>query len=221
MPLFKSNPEASNNANARHRTSSTSPARKGSIFSSRNRSVSPASTDRSRSNETPHRRNGFFGRRNSISSDDSSGHARTGSVRSSESRSGGGFFGMGHKNGIDRDPTILNAREKVTNAEAAEKDADRALLQAREMVKEAREHVKILEREAIEEYVILIHQIIEAVTEFSSSQCETRQGKAGRGKDSQQECERAWKTWMKDMRVEQARKTRLLYPYTQPSFMQH
>lgn len=80
---------------------------------------------------------------------------------------------MGHNNGIGRDPTILNAREKVTNAEAAEADADRALLQAREMVKEAREHVKILEREAIEEYVIVVHLTIYAVTEISFSQCET------------------------------------------------
>lgn len=125
---------------------------------------------------------------------------------------------MGHNNGIGRDPTILNAREKVTNAEAAEADADRALLQAREMVKEAREHVKILEREAIEEYVIVVHLTIYAVTKISFSQCETCQGKAGRGKASQQECERAWKTWMKNMRFEQVRKTQLLYSYTQPSF---
>lgn len=37
------------------------------------------------------------------------------------------------------------------SAEAAERDADRALLAARQAVKEAREHVKRLEREAAEE----------------------------------------------------------------------
>jgi len=58
---------------------------------------------------------------------------------------------MGHGKGIDRDPTILGARQKVTEAEEAEKEADRSLLQARGMVKEAREHVKILEQEAIED----------------------------------------------------------------------
>lgn len=55
--------------------------------------------------------------------------------------------------GRDRhqDSTILAARQKVTDAEGAEKDADRALIQARSMVREAREHVDILEREAREE----------------------------------------------------------------------
>ena len=37
------------------------------------------------------------------------------------------------------------------SAEAAEREADRALVQARLAVKEAREHVKALEREAAEE----------------------------------------------------------------------
>jgi len=37
------------------------------------------------------------------------------------------------------------------SAEAAEKDADRALIQARNAVKEAREHVKRIEMEAAEE----------------------------------------------------------------------
>jgi hypothetical protein len=37
------------------------------------------------------------------------------------------------------------------SAEAAEKDADRALHNARSAVREARDHVKLLEREAAEE----------------------------------------------------------------------
>ena len=39
----------------------------------------------------------------------------------------------------------------VSNAEAAEKDADRALNEARQRVRLAREHVQSLEREAREE----------------------------------------------------------------------
>jgi hypothetical protein len=39
----------------------------------------------------------------------------------------------------------------LMQAEAAERDADRALFAARNAVKEAREHVRRLEREAAEE----------------------------------------------------------------------
>jgi hypothetical protein len=42
---------------------------------------------------------------------------------------------------------------RVLSAEAAERDADRALLQAKVAVREAREHVKRLEKEAAEEWV--------------------------------------------------------------------
>jgi len=45
----------------------------------------------------------------------------------------------------------MAARQKVTDAEEAERQADRALIEARGMVKEAREHVKILEREALDD----------------------------------------------------------------------
>jgi hypothetical protein len=51
----------------------------------------------------------------------------------------------------DEDPTIIAATERLANAEAREKDADRALLNARAAVKEAREHIKRLEKEAAEE----------------------------------------------------------------------
>ena len=43
----------------------------------------------------------------------------------------------------------------MASAEAAERDADRALVQARAAVKEAREHVRRLEKEAAEEYATL------------------------------------------------------------------
>jgi len=58
-----------------------------------------------------------------------------------------GFFG-GTRSHTSEDPTILAAREKVASAVGLEKGADQALIQARMAVKEAREHVKILEREA-------------------------------------------------------------------------
>jgi len=54
-----------------------------------------------------------------------------------------------HRN--DADPSIRAAHDRVLSAEAAEKEADKALLHARAMVKEAREQVKRLEREAAEE----------------------------------------------------------------------
>ena len=54
-----------------------------------------------------------------------------------------------HRN--HEDASIVNARERVQNAEAAERDADRALIQTRAAVKEARAHVKKIEQEAAEE----------------------------------------------------------------------
>ena len=49
------------------------------------------------------------------------------------------------------DASIAGARERVLRAEAAEREADRALLAAREAVKVARRDVERLEREAAEE----------------------------------------------------------------------
>jgi hypothetical protein len=45
----------------------------------------------------------------------------------------------------------MAARQKVTDAESAERAADDALEQARASVAEARGHVKNLEKEAVEE----------------------------------------------------------------------
>lgn len=45
----------------------------------------------------------------------------------------------------------MAARQKVSDAEESEKAADRALSQARNHVKEARDHVKFLEKEAEDE----------------------------------------------------------------------
>ena len=75
-------------------------------------------------------RGGFFSRRRSSSS-------------SSGSRS--------RSHDLKKDPSILAARQKVADAENSEREADRALGMARTAVREARQHVQMLEREALEE----------------------------------------------------------------------
>ncbi|KAI1619009.1 hypothetical protein EDD37DRAFT_294762 [Exophiala viscosa] len=69
-----------------------------------------------------------------------------GSRLSSGSRRSGGFL---HRN--QEDPSISDARQRVASAEAAEREADRALVQARTAVRDAREHIKRIEMEAAEE----------------------------------------------------------------------
>ncbi|KAF9497979.1 hypothetical protein BDN71DRAFT_1386602, partial [Pleurotus eryngii] len=49
-----------------------------------------------------------------------------------------------------QDPTIRSARQNVSDAETAERDADLTSVQDRISVKEAREHVKVLEKGAEE-----------------------------------------------------------------------
>jgi uncharacterized protein YdhG (YjbR/CyaY superfamily) len=56
------------------------------------------------------------------------------------------------------DPSIINARERVLRAEAAEKDADRALIASKAAVREARAEVKRLEAEAAEEVSVDINR---------------------------------------------------------------
>ncbi|KAF9452777.1 hypothetical protein P691DRAFT_660224 [Macrolepiota fuliginosa MF-IS2] len=83
-----------------------------------------------------------------MSDSDSDQGSRRGSTRS------GGFFNRGSNRDrslIQGDPTIIAARQKVTDAEGAEREADQALTQARNKVKEARQHVEALEREALED----------------------------------------------------------------------
>lgn len=58
---------------------------------------------------------------------------------------------FGNGNGSDMDPSIVQAHERLASAEAAERDADRALETARQSVREAHEHVRRLELEAKEE----------------------------------------------------------------------
>jgi hypothetical protein len=107
MPLFKHNSDANERESAR----STSPTRKGSMFS--RRSPSPVAS----SNSSSSTRGSFFARNNG-------------------------------------DPAVNAARQKVSSAESAERDAEKALVAARSAVKEAKEHARRLEREAEEEYVV-------------------------------------------------------------------
>lgn len=95
---------------------------------------------------------GFFNRRrsSSLSSSDLDTRNRKGSNKLSHgsTRGSGGIFHRDHEDG-----SITAARERVMSAEMAEREADRALISARTAVKDARNHVKMLEREAEEEYV--------------------------------------------------------------------
>jgi len=137
MPLLKSN------SHVEERDASQSPGRRRGMFSSR---TSPPPT--SPQNSSTGSRRGFFGRRSSSSSnsDRESQRTNTGSTRS------GGFFGRNRDRSlIQNDPTIIAARQGVNNAEAAEREADQALIQARNKVREARQHVEILEREALQD----------------------------------------------------------------------
>nr|GAT43502.1 predicted protein [Mycena chlorophos] len=147
MPLFKSHPAAPS-----PEREPTPPPRKGSIFNRRRSPTPPPTTNQ---NPPPTANRGFFSRRRS--SDDSSlgsprsnpNLARGGSLRSGSSS----FFTRNrHLGDVSQDPTILAAKEKVTIAERAEAEADRALNAARTMVREAKAHVRMLEREAAEEH---------------------------------------------------------------------
>lgn len=101
------------------------------------------------------KKHGLFGSRRSPSPSPSSSTRRTTSTsRTSPDRSSGSgilhrSFGNGSGRGVD--PSITQARERVMGAEVAEREADRALIAARESVRAAREHVRRLELEAEEE----------------------------------------------------------------------
>ncbi|KAJ6498832.1 hypothetical protein C8R45DRAFT_980148 [Mycena sanguinolenta] len=152
MPLFKQQPNEPEPV--------AQPNRKGTLFS-RRRSLSPepAPNNNSNNNNTAQRR-GIFGGRSSMDSNgnnNTNGNGqvgRSGSIMSGNSaRSGGSFFARGGGANFDvhKDPTVMAARQKLTHAENAEAEADRALFQARAMVREAKDHVRVLEREAAAE----------------------------------------------------------------------
>lgn len=127
MPLLKS-------SQPKQRRSSASSSSSNRMFKRGSRFSSSSSPD----GENKSSRISFFSRRNNPSI----------SPRSSPNTSGGwgsrAFFSKSRGN-------HATARRKVTDAGNAEKAADRALVQARGMVKEAQKHVKTLEREAADE----------------------------------------------------------------------
>jgi len=92
--------------------------------------------------DVPQRKSTLFGRRNRSPSP-----VRTKGLHTSHSTSPP-RRGLLHRN---EDPSIVAARERVVNAEKREKEADHALAVARTAVREARDHIKLLEKEAAEE----------------------------------------------------------------------
>jgi hypothetical protein len=104
------------------------PRRSSRLFGSSSRETVPVTTT------SRHSGSGFF---NSSSRDNVS--------TSPTRRSGGGLF---HRH---EDASIVAARERVLKAEVAEKQADRALLEAKAMSRSAKHQTKLLEREAAEE----------------------------------------------------------------------
>ncbi len=141
MPLFKSRQEETSPAPPR----AESPTRKGSLFRRRYHSLSNDSYHTSNTTNS----SGFFGRRSSSSDRDNSSIGRGGG--SQTSKRSGGLFGFGGHHDMSHDPSIMAARQKVSEAEDSEHAADRALAEARSSVRDAREHVKFLEQEAKEE----------------------------------------------------------------------
>ncbi|KAI0029471.1 hypothetical protein K488DRAFT_56277 [Vararia minispora EC-137] len=132
MPFFGPNSERSPRSRQPELQAEEAPKRTGSIFSRRSAAANlPSDTMPVSHNEDTQstRSGGFFSFRNRNSSDSS------------------GEF----SSAVSRDPTITAALQKVRDAENAERMADQALAAARASVREARDHVRILEREAIEE----------------------------------------------------------------------
>ncbi|KAM0263880.1 hypothetical protein ACHAQJ_000915 [Trichoderma viride] len=128
------------------------PSRKHSLFH-RNRDVSPISSHRGSVASSAGGAGPGYNNMNSGSnagSDSGGGLFRNSTGSSAGSRGRRGLF---HRdNGSTAlDPSILQAREHVMQAETAEVDADRALGEARMRVRAAKDHVWKLEEEAKEE----------------------------------------------------------------------
>jgi hypothetical protein len=128
------------------------PSRKHSLFH-RNRDVSPTSSTRTGSVASSAGGAGPGG----FSNNNMNNNTATGSGglfrHSTDSSASRGRRSLFHRdNGAQAlDPSILQAREHVMQAEAAEVDADRALGEARMRVRAAKDHVWRLEEEAKEE----------------------------------------------------------------------
>ncbi|KAI0368285.1 hypothetical protein BV20DRAFT_969329 [Pilatotrama ljubarskyi] len=112
--------------------------------------------------ESPTRSHGLFGRRSRSQDNNTNGYNNgydnTNSNGNAKTTRSGGIFGRRRSSSssdrstdLSKDPSIAAARQKVTEAEAAEVAADRALNDARAAVRGAKEQVKRLEQEALEE----------------------------------------------------------------------
>jgi hypothetical protein len=141
------------------------PILKMGLFSNKNNTPPPQTITTTTTHHPEKRSSGMFGRSKNVSPPPTSQHQahhneKTGglfSKRRSNSvspppsathntKSHGGLL---HRN--NEDPSIANARARVMSAEAAEREADKALVAARASVRQAREEVKRLELEAAEE----------------------------------------------------------------------
>ncbi|KAK1238905.1 hypothetical protein MKX08_005966 [Trichoderma sp. CBMAI-0020] len=126
------------------------PARKHSLFH-RNRDVSPVSSHHGSVASSGAGPGGFANNNmNTMNGNATNGGLFRHSTDSSASRGRRSLFHRDH-GAQALDPSILQAREHVMSAEAAEVDADRALGEARMRVRAAKDHVWRLEEEAKEE----------------------------------------------------------------------
>ncbi|KAF1809251.1 hypothetical protein P152DRAFT_476603 [Eremomyces bilateralis CBS 781.70] len=132
--------------------SPTSTSRRGFFGRRRRHSVSPPPTRNYDNTNGSIERRSMFARRHSLSPSPSRrgmfGRRRSTSSSWSPTRRAHGSNLLSRRH---EDAGIVAARERVLGAEAAEREADRALVGVRAAVKEAREHVRRLEREAAEE----------------------------------------------------------------------
>jgi hypothetical protein len=102
------------------------------------------SVDDSRSGRSPTTHSsggGLFGGSKHRSRSRSSSSERT----RSRSTGGGGLFNR------SADPSVAHAKQRIHDAEVAERQADQALMASRAAVQQAREQAKLVEREAAEE----------------------------------------------------------------------
>ncbi|OKL57315.1 hypothetical protein UA08_07491 [Talaromyces atroroseus] len=130
MPLFHHN----SNPNSSSTASSSRQSRQGTTT----RTAPEPQTQRTSG--------GFFGSRH-----DRSPTAASTNTSSSKNSNGSTKHSTSLLRRNREDPSISAAREQVVMAEGAEREADRALVAARQAVRDAREHVKRLEKEAAEE----------------------------------------------------------------------
>ncbi len=168
MPLFSRHTEEEDAVPVEPQPNEQETKRHG-LFGSRKESPPAQQQPQQQANAAPEeerRHHGLFGRRRSTSptpsgatnnsrmtsSTQQTSPSRTDSNRRSLlQRTFGNGNGVGGRDDVEMDPTIVSARDRVMAAEGAEKDADRALDTARREVREARDQVRKLELEAKEE----------------------------------------------------------------------